>query len=82
MSSDSQETSCRKSDPENGCNSPYAREREDPEKNRLEKASGRNGNRPPKIGSGKVLKFPHAREKREAEEGSETLFTDRATPYY
>ena len=34
-----------------------------PKKNRLEKASGRNGNRPPKIGSGKVLKFPHAREK-------------------
>ena len=64
MSSDSQETSCRKSDPENGRNSPYAREREDPKKNRLEKASGRNGNRQPKIGSGKALKFPHAREKR------------------
>ena len=63
MSSDSQETSCRRSDPENRQNSPYAREREDPEKNRLEKASGRNGNLPPKIGSGKVLKFPHAREK-------------------
>lgn len=78
MSSDSQKTSCRKSDPENPQNSPYAREREDPQKNRPEKGSGRNGNWPPKIGSGKVLKFSHAREKRKLRKEAETLFTDRA----
>jgi len=53
-----------------------------PKKNRLEKASDRNGNQPPKIGSGKALKFPHAREKGRLRKEAKLFLPTEPHTYY